>query len=126
MERCRLTITTNADGQVSTLTKDGAFVLGVAFAEICYEDGNASVAIKIENGCAHITRKGDYTLALQLKKGERTEGALGIMDSEGKVYTKTDKLEYAIQENSVMLLAHYDLIVGGEIQKMQVRIFAKK
>ena len=78
-----------------------------------------------KNG-VEIYREGDYTLRLTLRQGERVVGSLGIGGSQGEVFTNTERLEYILKENAVLLLAHYDLIVGGEVQKMKIRLKAER
>lgn len=126
MKKCNVTIATTVDGRESKVSRQGECVLDRSKTEIRYREENAEVCVVFENGTAFITRAGDYSLKLQLRKGETLAGAIGIEGAEGEVYTRTTRLQYAYQEESFSLEARYELLTGGEPQKMRIRIVAKE
>jgi hypothetical protein len=126
MQKCKITITTMADGAPSDFSANGEMELKEGSAKLRYEDKGTIVDIALLDGRFYIKRVGEYTLSLCLENGRKTEGKLGIFQSEGVVHTFTEKLEYSIKKGSLLLFAHYDLIIGEEVQKMQIRLFAKE
>ena len=127
MSACNITITTTADGVQSRICKTGEWTSDVAvFACLSYQEEQASVQILIKKGEVQIQRKGDYTLRLTLREGELLQGHIGIGGSEGEVFTNTKKIEYVLKEKSVLLFAHYLLIIGCEEQEMKIRLKAER
>lgn len=126
MSKCCLTIVTSADGRESKVVREGEMLLADDRVEIRYKEESAEFCFSFENGTVSVDRRGDYSLRLRLKKGETLAGTLGIGDSVGEVFTKTTRLQYAINGNSVLFVLRYELLTqGGEPQKMKIRIFAK-
>lgn len=125
MTACRLTITTSVDGKETDVSYDGQMTLTPLCATISYKEENAKVCLKLENGVVFIERKGDYTLSLLLKKGETCNGNVGIGGSVGDIQAYTTRLAYSVTDYSFMLSLHYTLFIGGEPQKMKLRLFAK-
>ena len=91
-----------------------------------YREENAWVLLTIENGQAIIDRQGDYTLYLVLKEGESTKGLLGIGGNQGELETITHKVAYSLRKDSLLLSLQYDLHISGEIQKMKLRLLARR
>ncbi|MBQ7879613.1 MAG: DUF1934 family protein [Clostridia bacterium] len=112
MHKCRITVASSADGQENGLVLSGELQLFGTTATLCYQDGDASVEIAVEKEQTVITRRGDYEMCLTLRKGEICTGTLGIMGSEGQVFTQTHALSYSVSERSLLLSAHYDLLFG--------------
>lgn len=126
MSKCYLTIVTSADGRESKVSREGEMFVTDDRVEIRYEEETAKSSVSFENGTVYIDRRGDYSLHLRLKKGETLAGTLEIGDSVGEVFTKTTRLQYAINDDSVLFVLRYELLTqGGEPQKMKIRIFAK-
>lgn len=127
MSACNIQITTTADGVETRFSQRGVWTaLSAVEIRLEYEEEQARVQIVIGENGVQIHRLGDYTLDLTLKQGETLRGSLGIGGASGEVFTKTERLEYLLKENSALLLASYDLIVSGEIQKMKIRLKAEQ
>ena len=125
MEKCKLTITTVADGQENTITREGEMDLSVQTAKVYYREENAAVYRQLEGETAIVERRGDYTLRLHLVRGETTQGELGIGGSSGEIQTLTRAVQYTIREKSMLISLKYDLIISGERQNMQLRILGR-
>ena len=125
MNKCFLTITSVADGKETAFTRTGEFESSLNSTLIRYKEDNAEVTLRLENGVVDIERQGDYTLRLHLKKGERTQGVLGIKGSQGVIQTDTGRIAYSVTETSFMLSLKYSLIIGEETQEMKFRLYAK-
>lgn len=125
MQPCKVTIATSADNEKTEITREGYCSIFEGGVKLRYEEAGTSVTLSLENGEVFIDRVGDYTLRLHLKKGEVTNGVLGINGAKGAVEVKTTRIAYAITKNSLLLSLHYLLIIGEEPQKMKLRIFAK-
>ena len=125
MKKCRATITTVADGQENTIMREGEMELFVSSATLIYREENGSTRIHLEKECADIERIGDYTMRLRLVRGERTDGEIGLGGSTGGIEALTRRVQYSITEQSLLLSLHYDLIISGERQKMQIRLKAR-
>jgi uncharacterized beta-barrel protein YwiB (DUF1934 family) len=127
MQTCDITIVTNADGQETSVSKTGVWsVLPNAEISLQYEETNAKICMTVGKDEVRVDRTGDYTLSLLLKQGKRCEGKIGIGGNEGKVFTQTKKLERKEKDGSLLLILHYDLLIGDEPQKMKLRLHAKK
>lgn len=125
MQACYLTITTVADDVENKLSKDAEIDLGIQSAVLRYHEENAVVDLEVRGGNITIRRQGDYSLFLPLKNGETTLGTLGIGDSQGELRLYTHKVNYTINEESLLLLLQYDMIMGEETQKMKLRLHAR-
>lgn len=125
MQACKVTIATTVDNKTTEIVRDGKMSLSAACVKIYYLEENAAVTVSFENGVVCIDRQGDYTMRLCLKKGEICDGVLGIGGAEGSVQTQTNRIAYSLKDDSFMILLHYDLLIGGETQKMRIRLFAK-
>ncbi len=125
MKTCVLTITTATDGQKNTIIRKGEMQFALSGVYLRYREENTTVLLQIQGERAQIDRQGDYSLHLELERGKNQKGSIGIAGAEGEVGTYAHKITYAQREDSVLLLLHYDLDFGGEIQKMQLRILAR-
>ena len=125
MNKCRVTITTSVDGQENTIARDGEMAISVNEAMLVYREENASTRIRLQGETAEIERIGDYTMRLGLKRGELTDGEIGLGGSSGQIQSFTHRVQYSATEYSLLLLMRYDLIISGEVQKMQIRLNAK-
>ena len=125
MKECRLTITTQANGEENSIIRKGKMQLFPLSAQIVYCEENANVYLKLENNQAFIEREGDYTLSLPLQEGETTNGQIGIGGSKGDVGVYAHKVSYSIGKDSVLLALHYDLIFGAEKQEIKLRLLAR-
>lgn len=125
MQKCKVSITTTVDGQENSITREGKLFLAVGSALLEYNDQTAVVHLKVDGERAEIERCGDYSMRLVLEKGKLSDGSLGIGDSQGEIRTFAHKINYSIAKNSLLLLLHYDLLIGKEVQKMKIRLTAK-
>lgn len=125
MKPCVLTITTTADDVENTIVREGEIELSPICVLLCYREENAFVCMKLQGESAEIERQGDYTLRLSLKKDEICEGELGIGGTGGLIQTFTHRIAYSVSKDSLLLSLHYDLIIGGERQKMKIRLLGR-
>ena len=125
MKKCRVTITTVVDGQENTIVREGEMELSTLTTTLIYREENASTRIRLENERAEIERIGDYTMRLNLIRGEMTEGEIGLGGSSGAIQSLTHRIQYSVTEKSLLLSLRYDLIISGEVQKMQIRLTAR-
>ena len=125
MQACKLTINTSADGQEAEFSCPGEMKLSTFGATLRYRQENAFVTLTLDGETALVERVGDYTLKLFLKRGVRTVGSIGIGGNEGEVEVETSRVDYVIRKDSLLAMLHYDLIFGGETQKMKLRISAR-
>ncbi len=125
MQACHLTITTVAEETERTVSYEGEAEFSALSATVQYKEDGAFVRIFVEGGAVRIERKGDYELSLRLKEDCACEGSIGIGGSSGEVYTRTRKLSYSIGKNSLLLSARYELLTGGEPQRIKLRLYAK-
>ena len=125
MRKCRLTITTVADGQENTIVRDGEMELSANATQICYREEHAVVSIRLQGESATVERQGDYSLRLQLHTGQTLKGEIGIGGSMGEIKTFTHAVQYSIREKSLMLSLKYDLLITGEVQAMQLRLLGR-
>lgn len=125
MKECRLTITTQANGEENSIFRKGKMQILPLSAQIEYEDENAKVCLKLENNDVYIERQGDYTLSIPLREKMKTDGKIGIGGSNGNVGVYAHKVSYSISKDSVLLVLHYDLLFGEEKQEIKLRLLAR-
>ena len=125
MKKCKVTITTSVDGQENTITRDGEMTLSMGEVTLVYREENGATRIHLQGESADIERIGDYTMRLGLKRGEWTDGEIGLGGSSGQIQSFTHRVQYSVTEYSVLALMRYDLLISGEVQKMQIRLTAK-
>lgn len=125
MKKCRVNITTVVDGQENSIVREGEMELSTLTTTLIYREENASTRIRLENERAEIERIGDYTMRLNLIRGEMTEGEIGLGGSSGVIQSFTHRIQYSVTEQSLLLSLRYDLIISGEVQKMQIRLTAR-
>ncbi len=125
MKPCELTITTNVDGQENTIVRKGEIELSSSVVRIRYREENAIVDVRLQGETANVERQGDYTLKLCLERGKITNGEIGIGGAGGAIQTVTHKVAYSVTERSLLLSLQYDLVIGGEVQKMSLRILGR-
>ena len=125
MKKCRLTITTIADGQENTITRDGEMDLLSQNIRLFYREANAAVYLQLQGETARVERQGDYSLRLYLVRGEKTKGEIGIGGSSGEIETFAHTVQYSVSETSLLLSLKYDLIISGETQNMQLRLLGR-
>lgn len=126
MYNCSVTIITTADGKKTEITRAGVLTVSSSVTSVTYEEEDAHVCVRLENGVVMIERTGGYTLFLRLVKGELTEGTIGISSSQGTVQTKTYRIAYVKKENAFELSLHYDLLFGEERQNIKIRLYAQE
>jgi len=125
MQACRLTIITKADEQETTFTHEGEMELSPTAVTLRYREENAEVFLRLQGETAMIERRGDYSLRLALVRGEMQPGEIGIGGSSGEILAYTHKIAYSVTKDSLLLSLRYDLIMGGEPQKMQLRLLSR-
>ena len=123
--RCQVTIVTVADGRKTRVLRQGELRVTPTEITLYYAEENAETTLILRGGRVEIVRKGDYTLAICLEKGKTLDGSLGIGGSEGVIQTKTERIGYSIAEDTFVLRLKYELLTGGEPQKMLVSIDTK-
>lgn len=126
MHGCQVMISTKADGKGNEIICEGEIELFLRAANLVYHEENALVRLSIHDDMAEIVREGDYTMQLVLQSGKTTKGKIGINGNHGDVLTKTHSVEYKITEDYVVAHLFYDLLIGTEKQKMELRLLAKK
>ena len=125
MKKCKLTITTTADGQESSILREGEMEITLTSVTLRYREENAYVFIVLQGERVEIERQGDYSLRLHLKRGELTDGSLGIGGTDGTIQTFTHKVAYSTSKDSLLLSLQYDLIISGETQAMKLRLLGR-
>lgn len=125
MKSCLITITTTVDGQETTMRCQGEIEFLQSSLRLCYQNDVSKTVLQLYDTSAEMHREGDYTLALRLEKGKRSEGSIGIGGAAGGIGTYTHNIQYTCNEKSCLALLHYQLIMGEEKQEMRVRIHAK-
>ena len=125
MQACRVTITTSVDGAENTINREGECLLSVFGCELRYREENAAIRILLKGETAEIERVGDYSLRLNLERGRQTVGYLGIGGSEGEIGVFAHTVAYSMGKDSLLLSLRYDLLLGGELQKMKLRLLAR-
>ena len=100
-------------------------MLSLSSAILRYEEEETKTSVTLANGEGQLERCGAYSLSLPLKEKQTTQGQIGISGTAGDVEIYTHSLQYAIRTDSLLMTAKYDLIFGQDIQKMQIRIYAK-
>ncbi len=124
MKKCKVTIITTVDGQESSIVREGEMTLSAGGACLRYREENALVCILLQGERAEISRNGDYSLFLHLERGQTREGRLGLGGSEGEIGVVAHKVGYSMGKDSLLALLEYDLLFGGETQKMKLRLHA--
>ena len=125
MKACKLTITTTADGVENTVTRDGEMELSIGSVQLRYREENAFVVMILKGESAEIQREGDYSLRLYLKRGELSQGTIGIGGANGEIQTFTHRVSYSVSKDSLLLSLHYDLLISGEKQVMKLRLLSR-
>lgn len=126
MQKCRFTMTTHADGKETSVSGEGELSLSSTTARLEYQETDTQTCVYAEGQTATLLRRGAYSISIPLRNAARTNGQIGIDALGGNVEVYTHTLHYRITEDSFLLLAKYDLIFGREIQKMQLRVYAKR
>ena len=124
MKKCKLVITTIVDGQEHSIAREGEMDLSLLSPTLIYREENGTTRICLKGETAEIERIGDYTMRLNLVREQFTEGEIGIGGSSGAIQSYAHRIQYSVSERSLLLLLHYDLIISGETQKMQIRLAA--
>ena len=125
IKKCRVTITTAVDGRETTIVREGEMDFSSDGIQLIYREENAATRICLKGETATVERIGDYTMRLQLSRGALTEGEIGIGGSSGPIQTLTHRVNYSTSEKSLLLSLHYDLLISGEVQKMQIRLHSR-
>ena len=125
MKACKLTITTTADGVENSVTREGEMELSLTGVQLRYREENAFVVMILKGESAEIQREGDYSLRLFLKRGEVSQGTIGIGGSNGEIQTFTHRVSYSVSKDSLLLSLYYDLLISGEKQEMKLRLLSR-
>ena len=125
MRKCKVTITTLADGSENTITRLGEMEMSSSGGYLSYQEENAKVCIRLQGALATIERVGDYSLLLPLEQNVFHDGEIGIGGGSGTVQTYAHKIAYVTTKDSLLLLLHYDLIISGDIQKVRLRLVTR-
>ena len=125
MPNCTLTVATTIDGKETQISRKGEITdLGNCLL-LSYQDDGAQTTLKVAKDSAEITRKGDYSTYLPLKKGEKTQGSLGILGNIGELLLFTYLTEYSQKSNKYLITLRYDILTEGDPQETRVRILVK-
>lgn len=124
MKSCTISIITTIDGCESSVQKTGKARFAAVDSVVRYTDDEGEVALRLKDGVLTVSRRGGYTLFLELCEGEERRGRLGIGGEEGDISVFTKKLSYSVSDESCMLFARYVLHVGGEPQETTIRVRA--
>lgn len=125
MPNCTLTIATTIDGKETQISRKGEMTnLGDCLL-LTYQEDGAKTTVTVGKDSAEITRKGDYSTYLPLKKGEKTQGSLGIAGSIGELWIQTYLAEYSQKTNKYLITLRYDILTEGDPQETRVRILVK-
>ncbi len=125
MQLCKMTLTTEVDGQKSEQIRMGKLEWTSIGVRLTYKEENAQVAVAVEKGEGRIERRGDYSLTLRLLEGKTTQGGIGLGGSEGEISVYTDRVDLEHKENAVNVVLQYRLLFGEESQDMRLRIQAQ-
>ncbi len=125
MRACQVHITTTADGKESRFVCHGTLEVEAREIRLRYEETSGTTEVYFDGNAVTITRQGDYSMHLLLRKGEICMGKLGISNSEGVVQTQTDRIAYSVKNYGVTMTLHYALVFGLERQAMKIKIVAK-
>ncbi len=126
MQACSITVFSTTDGEEKQFTADGEWLISSDKTEIRYTDGSSQVGLTVSDGCADLSRTGEYTLFLPLRAGERSVGLIGIGGSSGKVEISTKKISFTKRSDEAVFCAEYALHFGQEIQRMKIRVKARR
>ncbi len=126
MKKCRLSIATMADGEKSGFLTDGRFDFTDCSLKLRYAQDGCVVLLELKNREVYINREGEYSLFLHLIENQKTQGQLGITGNKGEISVYTYEISYETKEKSLKLQLRYDLLFGGEPQKMRLTILAKE
>ena len=125
MQACKITITTKENGRESRVVRQGEMELAATSVTLRYREEQAAVMLILQGERAQVYRQGDYTLRLDLERGNYGVGEIGIGGSSGEIQTFAHKIVYSLRENSVMALLQYDLLISGEKQAMSLCLSAQ-
>ena len=126
IKKCDLTLKSIVDGAENLFCVEGRLEDRAGKLKVCYREDPAIVhIIFVAQGEANIDREGDYTLRLPLKQGELTQGELGINGNTGNLGVRTHRIEYTFTEDGLSAQLRYDLLLGDDVQEMDLQIQAK-
>ena len=125
IKKCDLTLKSIVDGVENLFCVEGRLEDHAGKVKVCYRENPAIVHIVFSaQGEANIEREGDYTLRLPLKQGESTQGELGINGNTGDLGICTHYVEYSFTEVGLSARLRYDLLLGEDVQEMELQIQA--
>ena len=126
IKKCDLTLKSIVDGAENLFCVEGRLEDHAGKLKVCYREDPAIVHIVfVTQGEANIDREGDYTLRLPLKQGKLTQGELGINGNTGDLGVRTHSIEYTFTEDGLSAQLRYDLLLGDDVQEMDLQIQAK-
>ncbi len=125
MRRCKITINTTVDGQETSFSTYGEMSLSIYGVTVRYQQENATITLAFKGGDVTVDRLGDYSLHLDLKEDTLTKGKIGIGGNEGEIEIQTHKVQYLVGKDSLLASLRYDLLMSGDVQRMQLRILAR-
>ena len=126
MKECRVSITSNVDGQENSFVREGYIDLSPVRPQISYVEEDGQVQIYLEGETAYVERRGSYSLKLRLERGKVGKGYIGIGGQEGEIQTFAKKIAYSTSKNSLLVSLQYVLTIGGEKQTTSLRLSARE
>lgn len=95
-------------------------------ARLRYMQNTDVTVLSFENQTVTVAREGDYSMRLTLKEGKTLEGKFILNGNEGVFPVQTQKVAYAITEQSLLASLHYKLLFDGGAQEMKLRLNARE
>ena len=126
MQKCSLTIVTDVDGEKTTFSCKAEMELTPLSARLRYMQNTDVTVLSFENQTVTVAREGDYSMRLTLKEGKTLEGKFILNGNEGVFPVQTQKVAYAITEQSLLASLHYKLLFDGGAQEMKLRLNARE
>lgn len=122
--RCQVVIVTETDGKKTRVVRKGDLCVATDIT-LCYTEECAETKLILRGSTVEIVRKGDYSLVMRFEKGKILDGTLGLAGNVGVIQTKTERIGYSVIDGNFALRLKYQLLTGGEPQKMRVSIDTK-
>ena len=124
IKKCDVTLKSVVDGAVNSFFAEGKLKNHDEKIELCYFEDSTEISFTFHGGKVWLNREGDYSLRLMLVQGERTRGEIGINGNVGDLEIYTHVVEYKISKNKLTARLRYDILLGEDVQKMELHVQA--